>query len=312
MDRQEIQNLISVRAAEMLLNMRDGDAALLYLYLSRYPERDREAVSRDLLLPKQRLNEAFERLEMVGLLPLSAAAETVSAPRNDAKPVIPEASELPEYTSADVASRAEADQAFSALVSEAQLIIGRALSTPDLIKLLGIYDHLDLPPEVMMELMNFVADVYRDKYGERRRPNTHAFEREARIWSERGITDFEAAEQYIRRYRERHSLEGAVKDALDIQDRDFTDTERRYVEEWLNWGFLPEVLAVVYDKAVTNTGKRSLAYMNKILQTWHEKNLHTLQEIREKARPSRTRTESSTAVRSAEKPEDIWKKVDQI
>lgn len=307
-----MQNIINARAAEMLLNMRDGDAALLYLYLSRYPDRSRDAVSRDLLLPKQRLNEAFERLEMVGLLPLSATAEDFSAVRSESRPATIETPELPEYSSSDVAARAETDQAFSALVSEAQLIIGRVLSTPDLIKLLGIYDHLDLPPEVMMELMNFVADVYRDKYGESRRPTARAFEREARIWSERGITDFEAAEQYIRRYREHHSMEGAVKDAMNIRDRDFTDTERRYVEQWLNWGFLPEVLAVAYDKTVTNTGKRSPAYMNKILQTWHEKNLHTLQEIREKDRPSRTRPESSAPARSAEKPEDIWKKVDQI
>ena len=312
MDRQEIQNIISARAAEMLLNMRDGDAALLYLYLSRYPDRSRDAVSRDLLLPKQRLNEAFERLEMVGLLPLSAAAEDSSAVRSESQPATIEIPELPEYSSSDVAARAESDQAFSALVSEAQLIIGRALSTPDLIKLLGIYDHLDLPPEVMMELMNFVADVYRDKYGESRRPTARAFEREARIWSERGITDFESAEQFIRRYREHHSMEGAVKDAMNIRDRDYTDTERRYVEQWLNWGFLPEVLAVAYDKTVTNTGKRSPAYMNKILQTWHEKNLHTLQEIREKDRPSRIRPESSAPARSAENPEDIWKKVDQI
>ena len=312
MDRQEIQNIISARAAEMLLNMRDGDAALLYLYLSRYPDRSRDAVSRDLLLPKQRLNEAFERLEMVGLLPLSAAAEDSSAVRSESQPATIETPELPEYSSSDVAARAESDQAFSALVSEAQLIIGRALSTPDLIKLLGIYDHLDLPPEVMMELMNFVADVYRDKYGESRRPTARAFEREARIWSERGITDFESAEQFIRRYREHHSMEGAVKDAMNIRDRDYTDTERRYVEQWLNWGFLPEVLAVAYDKTVTNTGKRSPAYMNKILQTWHEKNLHTLQEIREKDRPSRIRPESSAPARSAENPEDIWKKVDQI
>ena len=312
MDRQEIQNIISARAAEMLLNMRDGDAALLYLYLSRYPDRSRDAVSRDLLLPKQRRNEAFERLEMVGLLPLSAAAEDSSAVRSESQPATIETPELPEYSSSDVAARAESDQAFSALVSEAQLIIGRALSTPDLIKLLGIYDHLDLPPEVMMELMNFVADVYRDKYGESRRPTARAFEREARIWSERGITDFESAEQFIRRYREHHSMEGAVKDAMNIRDRDYTDTERRYVEQWLNWGFLPEVLAVAYDKTVTNTGKRSPAYMNKILQTWHEKNLHTLQEIREKDRPSRIRPESSAPARSAENPEDIWKKVDQI
>ena len=201
---------------------------------------DRDHIAHELYLPKQRLSEAIERLEMLGLLPLTeqtpvSADNTASpAPAGDA-PSLPERPDLPDYTAEDVRARKENDSAFSALISEAQLIMGRPLSTPDLIKLLGIYDHLDLPPEVVMELMNFVAELYRWKYGERRRPSARAFEAEARLWAERGITDFDSAERYIRAARERRSLEGDIKASMKIVDRDFTDTERRYVEKWLNW-----------------------------------------------------------------------------
>ena len=315
------KNLISPRAADLIIGLRDGDAALLYLYLCRRGMGDRDQVSRDLYMPRQRLSEALERLEMLGLYPLteplpaentSASSGSASEMSENAAPV-PGLAELPSYTAADVRSRKESDSAFSALVNEAQLIMGRPLSTPDLIKLLGIYDHLDLPAEVMMELMNFVAELYRWKYGERRRPSARAFELEARSWIERGITDFESAEQYIKSARERRSQEGAIKAAMKIEDRDFTDTERRYVDQWLDWGFGADAIAVAYDKTVTNTRKFSPAYMNKILMSWNEKGIHTPDEIREKDRPAAARSASAPAAKaSAESVGDLWNKVKSI
>ena len=297
MNRQDSEKLITLAAADLLISHRDGDMTLLYLYLCRTGCTDREKAGVDLFMPRQRLNEAFERLEMCGLLPLSAEAPRSGmsvgpAPRYAAadspakeNPIAP-AQELPEYTAQDVRIRSEQDSAFSAVLKEARLIMGRALSTPDLIKMLGIYDHLDLPADVMMELMHFVADSYREKYGESRRPTARAFEREAQVWAEKKITDFDAAENHIRRVRERKGMEAQIKEALDIRDRGFTDTESLYVAQWQDWGFGPEEIHLAYDRAVTKTGKRSLAYTNGILQNWHERKLHTLQEILEKDGPS--------------------------
>ena len=300
MDKSDIKNLVTPRAADLIISLRDGDAALLYLYLCRRGMGERDQIARELYLPKQRLSEAIERLEMLGLLPFSEQpVPPVQSPADPSSPasgqnesMLPERPELPEYTAAEVRSRRESDSAFSALISEAQLIMGRPLSTPDVIKLLGIYDHLDLPPEVMMELMNFVAELYRWKYGERRRPSARAFELEARTWADRGIHDLDSAEQYIRTVRERRSQEGAIKAAMKISDRDFTDTERRFIEQWLDWGFGAEAISLAYDKTVTNTRKFSPAYMNKILMSWNEKGLHTLPDIQQKDRPARNRFSS--------------------
>ena len=317
MDDLDEKKLISLRAADLIIGLRDGDAALLYLYLCRRGMEDRDRIARELYLPKQRLSEAMERLEMLGLLPLAesvpvSAESAVSTEPLTIAPSLPERPDLPDYTAEEVRSRKENDSAFSALISEAQLIMGRPLSTPDLIKLLGIYDHLDLPPEVVMELMNFVAELYRWKYGERRRPSARAFELEARVWAERGITDFDSAERYIRLARDRRSQEGDIKASLKIVDRDFTDTERRYVEQWLNWGFSADAIALAYDKTVTNTRKFSPAYMNKILMSWNEKGLHSLAEIQEKDQFARSRSSSGSEPRPAESLGSLWDKVNQI
>ena len=307
MDDLDEKKLISPRAADLIIGLRDGDAALLYLYLCRRGMEDRDRIARELYLPKQRLSEAMERLEMLGLLPLAESVPV--SPESAVSPADVIVADLPDYTAEEVRSRKENDSAFSALISEAQLIMGRPLSTPDLIKLLGIYDHLDLPPEVVMELMNFVAELYRWKYGERRRPSARAFELEARVWAERGITDFDSAERYIRLARERRSQEGDIKASMKIVDRDFTDTERRYVEQWLNWGFSADAIALAYDKTVTNTRKFSPAYMNKILMSWNEKGLHSLAEIREKDQSARSRSSSGSEPRPAESLGSLWDKV---
>lgn len=294
----------------MLISSHDGDMALLFLYLCRTGCRDRDKAGRDLFMPKQRLSEAFERLEMHGLLPRSQEGQKVFPASEELNSVSPLDGDLPEYSAVDVRNTVETDPAFSALISEAQLIIGRPLSTTDLLRLLGIYDHLNLPPEVIMELMNFVSDVYREKYAGRRRPSVRAIELEARKWIEYGISDFDAAEQYIRRYRDLRSQLGQAREAMGITDRDFTETELRYVESWLSWGFGADAIALAYDKTVTNTGKRSGAYMNKILMNWHKQGLHSLREIQEKDRPSSFRTTTSVSV-SAD-PRDIQTAIDQI
>ena len=296
MSRNSSDNLISPKAADLLISLRDGDAALLYLYFCRHGFREPERAGRDLFMPRQRLQEACERLEMQGLMTQADNEEPLQVQDSSADrhrvPVGPTASaqsnDLPSYSAADVSTRSDIDGAFAAVLSEAKQILGRPLSTPDLIKMLGIYDHFGLPAEVMMELMHFVADCYRERYQEGRRPTVGAFEREARIWAERDIRDFDAAERHIQKYRERKTLEGALKDALQIVNRDFTETERSLISQWLDWGFQPDAIALAYDVTVTNTRKFSSKYMNRVLENWHKAGLHTPLEIREKDRPVQT------------------------
>ena len=143
MSRNDSDNLISPKAADLLISLRDGDAALLYLYFCRHGFRDPERAGRELFMPRQRLQEACERLEMQGLLAQAGNEESSQVPDSSAQrhraPVAPAASsqssDLPPYSAADVSTRSNVDSAFAAVLNEAKLILGRPLSTPDLIKM---------------------------------------------------------------------------------------------------------------------------------------------------------------------------------
>ena len=67
---------------------------------------------------------------------------------------------------------------------------------------------------------------------------------------------------------------------LQIRGRNLTAGEERYAQQWLDWGFDEEAIAMAYERTCLNTGGLNWAYMNKILQRWHSQGLHTAEEVR--------------------------------
>ena len=81
----------------------------------------------------------------------------------------------------------------------------------------------------------------------------------------------------------------------------YTEFERYYGEDYLEWGrerlamgFDSEVLTEAYDRTVTRTGKRSWAYMDKIVRSWQQKGLFTAQDV-DKGDPRADRKKAAAA-----------------
>ena len=262
-------NSISAADVDRLIAAHDGDVALLYLYILRTGSRDTEDAARALCRTLGEMEAALEKLGRMGLL-LEAPAD--QSPR---QAVSAPADELPDYTAADIVSRS--DKTFTAVVQEAQRVLGHALSTPDLKKLFGIYDYLALPAEVIMLLLHYcVANAGG------RLPSMRFIEKEAFAWYNREIRTLEQAEAYIEARRQQREQSAEVARRLGIAGRELSAGEKRYIASWLELGYTPELIAIAYDRTVTSTGALKWGYMNKIIQSWHEKKLFTAEEIEEK------------------------------
>ena len=159
--------------------------------------------------------------------------------------------------------------------------LGHTLSSVEMKTLFGIYDYLALPPEVIMMLINYCVARCREQSTPEhtRRPSMRSIEKEAYNWVHQEILTLDQAEEYIRRQRERRDAIGRAKAALGIHGRELTPTETKYISAWLDMGFDEDALAIGYDRTVTNTGALKWSYMNKIMQSWHEKGLHSAAEI---------------------------------
>ena len=260
----EKNTAISAAAVDRLLARADGDAALLYLHILSRGELSLSAAAEELRMSEARVSAAAAVLRETGLL----KAE---------KPL--ESRELPEYSAADIVSRAGRDSTFEALVDAFQQELGRLLSTPDLKILFGIYDHLGLPAEVIMLLLTHCIETWRESRGEGRMPTMRYVEKEAWYWAGQEILDLDSAEEHIRSEAERKSALFRAAETLQIRGRELSPGERRYIESWLDMGFDREALALAYDRTVLGTGKLAWRYMDKILRSWDERGLHTGEEV---------------------------------
>jgi len=242
----------------------DGVCALLYLHVLRCGAFSLSCASRDLKCSESQIALAADTLRRLGLLQEGS---------------LPSADELPEYGAEEITAKSKTDGNFEFLVFEAERALGKMLSTNDLKILLGIYDHLGLPAEVIVLLINHCVETHRQMHGEGRLPTMRGIEKEAWHWIRTEVLTLDMAEAHIMRQAQKSDETEQAKAALQIRGRALTVSEKKYIEAWLDLGFSPDALAVAYDRTVTSTGKLVWKYMDKIISSWQEKNLHTVQEI---------------------------------
>ena len=277
MSGQDRSNSISSAIADKLISAHDGDVALLYIYMVRRGGHDLDAAARDLCRTMSEISAAAEKLQRMGLMPDGAAPAKAAAKEEK----LPPPDEIPQYRSEDIVRRCKENGEFAVVVAEAQTALTHTLSSVEMKTLFGIYDYLALPPEVIMMLINYCVARCREQSTPEhtRRASMRSIEKEAYNWVHQEILTLDQAEEYIRRQRERRDALGRAKAALGIHGRELTPTETKYISAWLDMGFDEDALAIGYDRTVTNTGALKWSYMNKIMQSWHEKGLHSAAEI---------------------------------
>lgn len=248
---------------QKLLLAANPDVALLYLYLAA--GNDMALADRQLHLTGSRLSCAAAALRQLGLW------------QDDKRQPLP-LGEAPRYTEEDVIRAVDKDDSFRSLYGEVQRQLGRNLNTEELKILLGFVRYLGLSGDVISLLVCYCKERARQK-GSSRNPSLRTIEKEAYAWAEQGIDTMEEAVAYIQNQNHRRSRLGRLMGILQIRGRNLTAGEERYAQQWLDWGFQEDAIALAYERTCLNTGALNWAYMNKILSRWQEAGLLTLEQI---------------------------------
>lgn len=252
-----------------LLSAGSGDAALVYLYIKSTGDVQLRQAQQQLRLPGQTLEWAESLLKRLGLLDASV---TKLRYQKDQAPV---------YTGEEVAAFAARDPSFQLLQGEVSRRLGRVLTSEELKTLLSLRDYLKMPPEVVSIALTHCLqkiEYYNKAHGAARTMSMRTLEKECYDWANKGILTLEQASKYISHDLSQLAPESQVKKLLGL-DRPLADSERDYIRSWLNMGFDTDTIKLAYDKTVLATGKLAWRYINKILLNWHEKNLHTVQQV---------------------------------
>ena len=274
---------LPAEAAGRLITSGSGDAALLYLYLLKNGgQYDPAAAGRALRWEASRTAGAASLLAGMGLAPQPVHAPTPAPP----------VAEPPEYTSADINRELENGASpFPVLVQEVQRRLGKVLSTNDLKGLYTIYDFSGLPAEVLLLAVSWTIEEFQRKNGPGRMPRMPQIQREAMLWKEKGVDTVEGAEAHLKRLTLLRDRTVQILALLDIRDRQPIQKEKDYISSWVDMGFADEVIRKAYEETVMKKGNLNWPYMNAILQSWHQKGLHTVEQIAagDSQRPRRAR-----------------------
>lgn len=73
------------------------------------------------------------------------------------------------------------------------------LSTPSVKKLLGLYENLGLPADVVYTLVNYCIAKKEQQFGEGRLPNMREIEKEGYVWARKELFSIEKASEYMKR-----------------------------------------------------------------------------------------------------------------
>ena len=294
----EEKTLLTAGEADKLLASADGTAALLYLHILRAGGFSLTDAARVLRRSEPDIALAAETLRRLGLMP-------------KAQQPLPEET-LPQLTVHDLKDIAAKDSAFQGLVAEAEKALGRVLSDNDLRVLFGIYDHLGLPADVILLLLNHCIDEYQARSGPGRMPTMRYIEKEAWYWAGQEIVNLDAAEAHLARCRARREAAEQAKEVLQIRGRSLTVSEQKYLDSWLELGFGPEALSIAYDRTVLRTGKLTWKYMDTILKSWSDKQLFTPEEIEAGDPAKRSRSAAAAPASNTDKIRQMEKWVDRM
>ena len=257
----------------------DGDAALLYLALLRHQGTVApRSLAGELRWDRGRIENAEAVLAELGLI-------TRGQPQEEAPPPAP-AAERPEYSADDVARKLESSADFRGLTGAVEQRLGKRLTTPDLNILLGLYDYLGLPADVVYLLVCHCAERTERRFGPGRRPGMRQIEKEGYAWARMGIDSHDAASAYLERYARRREAMPQYMRALGLPERQPSPSEEKYMAAWQEMGFPPETVALAADKTILRCQELKWPYLNGILKKWHESGLHTPEEVEAGDRPA--------------------------
>ncbi len=260
---------LTAQAADRLLKADSGDGALLYLHLLRHGTVD------GLGWTAPRLQSALTVLQQLEMAPKLA-----TAPPPIPQVVLPVDEPVPSYTMEEIAQAlGEETTSFTSVADEVERQLGKKLNATDLKMLYTLYDHLQLPPEVILLLTTHCVEEHQRKFGQGRRPFVSVIKKEGFYWARRGIETVERAEEFLKERTLLRSRESSILQTMDIAPRPLVTQEQSYIAEWVSWGFPDEVIRLGFEKTLLKKGSLDWRYLNGILRGWHDKGLHSLDAI---------------------------------
>ena len=216
--------------------------------------------------------------------PASQPAQGYPAPAADAVPAAAASSpaELPRRKPADF-GKLRKDEDFTTLLYVLQRYLGIIFSQTNTERVAYLYDTLGMSQDLLIYTAEICAERKQRAESEGRRAGDRDwfryFEKTALRFHSKGIRTAEQAREDDTRYR------AAIFAVMNAFGKDCSypgQAERTLIEKWYNdYGFSAEIIGEACSIVKLSTGGISYSYADKILNSWNEAGIRTVEQAKE-------------------------------
>lgn len=183
--------------------------------------------------------------------------------------------EIPRLTPKDVAVCIRESKDISALLSDAQQVLGRTISHAEQELLINMINYYGLPVEVILMILEF----YRCEKAKGKSIGIGFINSMAKNWSDEGIVTIEAAEEKLKDLERSDRLWNEIIAITGISHKRPTAKQREMVKSWFD-SFDFVMINLAADIMKENIPAPRLAYMDSILKKWKSNGITTPEQVR--------------------------------
>lgn len=200
--------------------------------------------------------------------------ENVEFSELSSKKKMPDFDTKPMYTAEEIFVCARANKELADMFSTIEKILQKPLSSTDLTVVFSLYDYYRMSLDVIPMLVTYCV--------KNNKKSMRQIEKTAMSWVDKGISTVEDVERYLKRTEEYLKVINKLKKAMGVVDRNFTPAEIKCINSWLYDYKMPfEMIIYAYDLCISNTGKLSVKYMNKVIENWHQTGALTIKQVKQ-------------------------------
>lgn len=243
-------------------------------------EESVEALAKALSLPSDTVKNAIAYWVEHGALtyaegaPIKAPQKDEKEPQNEPTPKAKKAlrEALPKYSEEELAEIYQNNESLRPTLEACQNELGKIFSAHEAAKMAALYDYYGLDEAYLITLCAMCK--------KRGKESVSYVVKTALGLYDDNIRTSKELDAYVKQQDLWHNSEMKLRKLFGFIDRALTTSERTAFEAWtLTWCFPFEIIEAAYEIAVHRTGKASVPYVNKILSSWNENGIRTLEAV---------------------------------
>ena len=177
----------------------------------------------------------------------------------------------PEFS--HVISRIKDSKEMYYLIQEAQVILGRPISSGESTILVMLHDNEGLPIDVILMLIQYTVSIGKG--------SIRNIEKMGIEWAMAGVDTVEKAEKKIQSLSNISMLWKKFEKLIGIERRAPSSQEEEIILKWFDeWKIEENLIKYAYDICINYKGKYAINYMDGIIKRWRNQGIFTLEQAK--------------------------------